>query len=287
MGCTVPILPENEGDLLACDNGAWTLKEACAFGCNQQPKGTPDTCKPPPLPECPCFVESAWCGTGAAKEAEAMGCTIPLLPGHASDLLHCPGGVWAVKEDCAFGCNEAPKGTADTCKSDPSAACTLASPPHAAQLTWGLHPDASDALRSIGVKASGISQTIGNAAASAGTHGQDGTADGLAYSAATDLRTVGKSEAEVHQFLDDLARVGFVAWYRKPGYDGWPSSEAPHIHAIWVGAKMKLSLRNQVRDFMQGKNGLASHTTYKFHTWSQCWRDALWQRYLQSNPASG
>lgn len=50
---------------------------------------------------------------------------------------------------------------------------------------------------------------------------------------------------------------------------------------------MKLSLRNQVRDFMDGKNGLASHTKYKFDTWSQCWRDALWESYLKNNPAKG
>jgi hypothetical protein len=287
MGCTVPLLPENAGDLLYCLNGEWAVKDACEYGCNLNPKGTPDTCKPKPEPDCPCFVQSSWCGTGAAKEAASMGCTIPLLPDHSSDLLYCPNGKWGVKSECAYGCNEAPTGTPDTCKSDPNAACVLASPPHAAQIKWGLHPDASDALKSIGVTAAGISQTIGSAAASAGTHAQDGTASGYAYSAATDLRVVGMSEAAIGKFLDSLAKVGFIAWYRKPGSDGWPSSEAPHIHAIWVGAKMKLSLRNQVRDFMAGKNGLASHTTYKFHTWSQCWRDALWKRYLKNNPAVG
>lgn len=286
-GCSVPLLPENEGDLLYCLNGEWAVKQECAYGCDQQPTGTPDTCKPKPQPDCPCFVQSSWCGTGAAKEAEKMGCTIPLLPTHAGDLLYCPNGKWSVKQECTFGCNEAPTGTPDTCKSDPNALCTLLSPPHKAQIKWGLHPDASDALAAIGVTAAGISQTIGSAAASAGTHAQDGTSGGFAYSAATDLRTVGKTEAQIHTFLDNLAKAGFVAWYRKPGSDGWPSSEAPHIHAIWVGAKMKLSLRNQVRDFMDGKNGLASHTKYKFHTWSQCWRDALWKRYLKYNPASG
>src|ERR1044071_8110827 len=43
----------------------------------------------------------------------------------------------------------------------------------AAILKFGLHPRASDALRSIGVSASRIMQTIGNAPASAGTHAQD------------------------------------------------------------------------------------------------------------------
>ncbi|HEX6837238.1 MAG TPA: hypothetical protein VF334_11730, partial [Polyangia bacterium] len=50
--------------------------------------------------------------------------------------------------------------------------------PDAALLKWGLHPRASDALRSIGVSAARIMQTIGNAAASAGTHAQDGVVNG-------------------------------------------------------------------------------------------------------------
>jgi hypothetical protein len=289
MGCEVDVAAENAGDILYCPDGPtgeWALKEACQYGCVEAPVGTPDTCKPKPEPECPCFVTSAWCGTGAAKQADAMGCTIPLLPDHASDLLYCPNGKWAVKQACDFGCNEAPTGTPDTCKSDPSSVCTLLSPPHGAQLKWGLHPDASDALRAIGVTAAGISQTIGSAAASAGTHAQDGTSGGYEYSAATDLRITGMSSTEIGAFLDDLAKAGFVAWYRHPGYDGWPASEAPHVHAIWVGAKMKLSLRNQVRDFMAGKNGLASHTHYSFHTWSQCIKDALWKRYLMYNSAT-
>ena len=48
---------------------------------------------------------------------------------------------------------------------------------------------------------------------------------------------------------------------------------------------MKLSLRNQVRDWHVGKNGLASHTTYTFKTWSSCWREGLWDAYLANNPA--
>jgi hypothetical protein len=48
------------------------------------------------------------------------------------------------------------------------------------------------------------------------------------------------------------------------------------IHAIYVGAAMKRSVRDQVRDWYAGKNGLVSHTEYKFHTWSQCARDAVW-----------
>jgi hypothetical protein len=238
----------------------------------------------PPLPECDCFVKEAWCGAGVQKEADSRGCTVPLLPAHADDILSCPGGKWSVKQNCAKGCIQAPAGTADSCKPEP---CDLVAVKSSAYLLYGLHPDASDALRQIGLDAGDISQTIGSAAASAGTHAQDGTAEGKPYSAATDIRVAGLTQTQIKKRLADLASVGFVAWYRWPGHDGWPASEAPHIHAIWVGAKMKLSLRDQVRDWIAGKNGLASHTTYTFYTWEQCRKDAIWQRYLKYNPAKG
>jgi hypothetical protein len=49
---------------------------------------------------------------------------------------------------------------------------------------------------------------------------------------------------------------------------------------------MKRSLRDQARDWHVGKNGLASHTTYGFKTWTQCWRDSIWTRYLTANSAT-
>lgn len=166
-------------------------------------------------------------------------------------------------------------------------ACALVTPPKAPYLLYGLHPDASDALRSLGIAADGISQTIGNAAASAGTHAQDGVASGRPYSAATDIRVRGMTETQIRTLLGALAHVGFAGWYRKPGFDGWPASEAPHIHAVWVGAPMKRILRDQVRDWAVGKNGLVSHTTYKFYTWPQCARDVIVKRFHEHNPATG
>jgi hypothetical protein len=117
LGCTVPLTEKNKSDLMVCVGGQWTVKEACAYGCEEAPPGTPDACKPKPVPVCECFVQSAWCGTGAAKEAAKMGCTIPLLPEHNGDILYCPGGKWTVKQECPKGCVEAPAGTPDTCKS--------------------------------------------------------------------------------------------------------------------------------------------------------------------------
>ena len=94
------------------------------------------------------------------------------------------------------------------------------------------------------------------------------------------------TDAQVAVLLEQLTSVGFAAYYRKPGYDGWPASEARHLHVLWVGAAMKSSLRSQMRDWDVGKNALASHTTYTFKTWTQCWRDSLWTRYLTKNSAT-
>jgi hypothetical protein len=215
---------------------------------------------------------------GVPESADAPTEPLPDLGPAAED----PGAADAGATDAGT------KTTSDagTTTHPPATTCSLTKPPHAAYLKYGLHPDASDALVYLKVTAGRVTQTIGSAAASAGTHAQDGTAGGHPYSAATDLSVLGLTDAQVAVFLDRLTEVGFVPFYRKPGYDGWPSSEARHIHAIWVGAHMKLSLRNQVRDWHVGKNGLVSHTTYKFKTWSACWRDAIWKRYLVSNPAT-
>jgi hypothetical protein len=190
---------------------------------------------------------------------------VPLVPEHDGDLLGCNGNTWVVLEACTMGCNEAPTGTADSCitnrtPTDPGwADCA-----HLPLLHSGLHPEASDRLRCAGVTADRISQTIGYATASAGYHAPDGTVDGMQYTAAVDLRTRDLTETQIRALLTRLGQNGFAAWYRKPGYDGWPSSEVPHIHAVFAGVIMKAELRGQIRDYLAGLNGLASHTTYRF-----------------------
>ncbi len=164
--------------------------------------------------------------------------------------------------------------------------CDLATPKAAPYLRYGLHPDASNALVSISITSARILQTIGSAAASAGTHAQDGTASGKPYSAATDLSVSGLSSTQIATLLDDLARVGYAGWYRRPGFDGWPASEIAHIHVIWVGAPMKRSLRDQIHDWVVGKNGLASHGPYAFHAFPKCRRDAILERFVLHNPAT-
>lgn len=208
------------------------------------------------------------------------------VTGDPNTLYLCHGQTTppTVVKHCTAGC-KVNTGVDDSCAAVPSA-CTITKVPHSSYLKSGLHPDASDALKYLKFTAGRVTQTIGSASASAGTHGKDGVAGGHAYSAATDLSVSGMTDAQVKVLLKQLTNVGFVAYFRKPGQDGWPSSEARHIHAIWVGAKMKLSLRNQVRDWRVNKNALASHTTYKFYTWSSCWHDSIWKRYLTANPAS-
>jgi hypothetical protein len=152
-------------------------------------------------------------------------------------------------------------------------------------LKAGLHPDASDALRAIGITADGISQTLGSAPASAGTHAADGEIDGVAFSAAVDLRTGGLTTAQIHARLEQLGLAGFAAWYRSPGSDGW--SGAAHIHAIWVNVPIKRSLRDQVHDYCNWRNGLVSHSIYTFHRFSQAAIDVVRARFLANNPTNG
>lgn len=133
-------------------------------------------------------------------------------------------------------------------------------------LKWGLHPRASDALRAAGVAAWRITQTIGNAPASAGVHLADGSVNGKPYTAAVDLSVSGMTAEQIHNLLEKLGKVGYAAWYRKSGSDGW--SGVNHIHAVYANCKMKSALRSQVRSWLVGRNGLVSNTIYQWHTFS-------------------
>jgi uncharacterized protein YraI len=140
---------------------------------------------------------------------------------------------------------------------------------------FGYYPDARDAFLQLGVTSSRVSQTIGSAPASAGYHKRDGTVNGVDYCAATDVRVGGLSEAQIKALLENMAKLGFAGWYRKPGFDGWPSSEAPHIHTVHVSAPMKSELAMQVNDWLIGRNGLTSHSTYRFYDWSPAATDQV------------
>ncbi|HEY4223003.1 MAG TPA: hypothetical protein VGO62_16715 [Myxococcota bacterium] len=251
----------NSDALYSCHGpGAASVVKACADGCHVAPAGEDDFCNAPPPPTCDANAHSGeYCGGDKVSH------------GHANVLYRCDGpGSADVVETCNESCVVAPAGHDDYCEAG-GGTCA-----HHSQLRWGLAPVQSDHLRCAGITSSSdISQTIGNAAASAGTHAQDGTIDGFAYCAATDLRTAGMSNAQVRALLSDLADQGFAAFFRNPGHDGWPSSEIRHIHAIYVGVPMKSSLRSQVQDWLNGKNGLVSHSTYTFWQASHAQKNAI------------
>ncbi len=147
-------------------------------------------------------------------------------------------------------------------------------------LKWGLAPRASNALRAAGITSGRIMQTIGGAAASAGTHLQDGVVGGVPYSAATDLSVSGLSQTQIRNLLEKLAKVGFAAWYRHNGYDHWVGVN--HIHAVYANLKMKSSLRSQVYSWLANRTGLVSNTIYTFHHFTQAAHDFVYHRFGQS-----
>lgn len=264
-GCSVPVSTANSQVLYRCTAGRWTVAETCSAACNAGETDATDECA---LPACPCFVRVSWCGASAARHGLTLDppCAVPLSPLHDDDLIGCNGDRWVVLQECARGCFEAAVGTPDHCVDvrtprDPGwAACA-----DRALLKAGLHPEASNRMRCAGLTSGDqISQTIGNAPASAGYHLLDGRVSGTPYCAATDIRTGGMSEAQIRALLERLALNGFAPFYRKPGFDGWPANGAPHIHAVFAGVVMKPELRGQVRDFFAGRNGLSSHTLYRF-----------------------
>jgi hypothetical protein len=233
---------------------------------------------------------TAGCATSAAGDdgdPELTAEQIAALPDEATDLDHVvladvlAGEV--VDDDAAtFDTDEAVELPDQPVDDNDETGLPVGPQALAALLKFGLHPRASDALRSIGVSASRIMQTIGNAAASAGTHAQDGTVNGHPYSAATDISASGLSNTQLRNLLSRLAKVGFAAWFRQPGHDGWPASEVRHIHAVYANAKMKSSLRSQVRSWLVGRNGLVSNTLYGFYHWSAADKAVVRHKFAQS-----
>lgn len=136
----------------------------------------------------------------------------------------------------------------------------------------GMLPACWSVLKSLVIPASRVVQTVGSAPASAGTHARDGWFINEhrlpeAYCAAFDLSVhtpYELSDSDVKQILSKFADRGIIGWKRDPNLpeDGWHQSL--HIHCVFVGCKMKPSLRGQVRDWLLGLNGLVSHTPYHF-----------------------
>jgi hypothetical protein len=138
--------------------------------------------------------------------------------------------------------------------------------PNAQIRVYGMHPLAWAAYLATGLPVSRIGQTIGHAAASAGTHVKTGVYKGADYSPCFDLRIHDLTDDECRAILVKLADHGIAAFYRKPGHDHWPSTEIRHIHAIWPDCQMTPIVERQVHDWLCTPvlNGLASHAPYVF-----------------------
>ena len=146
---------------------------------------------------------------------------------HGADLEAAIAAAPPVDDASAYDADDVePMVDVEVTDSDPDAPA-----PYAALLKWGLHPRASDAFRAAGVSAGRIMQTIGHASASAGTHATDGYVNGQPYSAATDISVSGLSQTQIRNLLEKLAKVGFAAWYRQSGHDGW-SRRQPHPRGL-------------------------------------------------------
>ena len=126
----------------------------------------------------------------------------------------------------------------------------------------GLHPGAYTALKDLSA-AHRITQGMNTSSARGNVHQQDTTIDGKPYTGAVDISVRCLTEPQIRAFLTQLANAGFAAWYRKPGQDNWTGP--PHIHAVWVGSRLKPVLRQQVESWLNGGNGLFSRDQpYRF-----------------------
>lgn len=121
-------------------------------------------------------------------------------------------------------------------------------------------------------------QGYGDAPASKGTHNweNDGAKkpryyfhNGKKYACALDISIKGwagwfskTQEPTIKWFLFNLAKNGFVGWYRYRG----SFLKNKHMHIIYVGHKLKPMLNTQVNDFLNDRDGLAGHQDEPFWT---------------------
>jgi hypothetical protein len=157
----------------------------------------------------------------------------------------------------------------------PDARCKL-NPAH----PDGLHPDAYAALSSRSI-AHRITQGINHASSRGNVHDTDVTIKGKAYTGAADISVRCLSESQIKTLLAQLADLGFAAWYRKEGQDGWIGPT--HIHAVFAGSALKPVLRSQVESWLVGKNGLGSNQPYQFWQPSPEMTDKVRTLYRSSN----
>src|SRR5712691_5649719 len=144
----------------------------------------------------------------------------------------------------------------------------------------GLHPDAYSRLQGLSL-AHRITQGINHSLERGNVHDTDVTVNGKPYTGAVDISVRCLTQAQIKSLLAGLADLGFAAWHRKAGQDGW--SGPPHIHAVWAGCRLKPVLRAQVEDWLEGRNGLPSNEPYQFWQASPQMRENVSKLYRASN----
>ena len=142
----------------------------------------------------------------------------------------------------------------------------------------GIHPMAVAALEQSGVDMNRVSQGLGNAEASAGTHGPEPDSQ---YTASVDIAVIAwndlpeLSDSEINQYLDALRSVGFAAFYRPT------IGDFPHIHAVYAGyCPLKDSTDSQVQSFIAGHNGLSGDPAETIKPPTQAQREGVANIYM-------
>lgn len=117
------------------------------------------------------------------------------------------------------------------------------------------HPVTREALETLGVVDSQVTQAYGNAAASAGFHLAEGEYQGKKYSSCVDLSW----QLATVDFFHRMAEAGFAVFYRD-----WHGNR--HIHAVHIGltddsgtCRIKSGPRQQIIDWCAGLDGLVNH----------------------------
>ena len=115
----------------------------------------------------------------------------------------------------------------------------------------GLFPAMRDSLVALSLEER-LTNGLNRSEARSNYHGVDFTLEGVDYSAAIDISVRCLEEDEIRDLLDELSMKGFAGWYRKKGEDGWKGIN--HIHAVWVAAPLKRQLKDQIKNWLAGRN---------------------------------
>lgn len=144
----------------------------------------------------------------------------------------------------------------------------------------GLFPTMHASLRDLKLEHR-ITRGLDTQEANWNYHQADFSHDGAEFSAAVDISTRCLEDEQIKDLLGELAERGFAAWLREKDKDGWTGSK--HIHAVWASAKLKPQLSEQIRNWLLGRNGLASNLKYKFWEPSEDQKLSILLAYQQAN----